>query len=252
MKNETGPIRLWLSAQRTLYLGPGFAAQWHRHHAGKICIALEDVLRWRSSDQRCEGEACFVPAHVDHEIEAVSRAAVLYFDADGADYEHACRSYGERLCTLVVANKHTWSELLYQGGDDDVIRRACDELIRVEHRISTERDPRIIAVLALIDQRLHEPVRVEELASEVGASRSWLTHRFSREMGTPLRRYVAWRRLRRALELALQGASLTEAAHRAGFADGAHFSRTYRATFGMAPQWLFELRDRIDVRFAER
>jgi len=34
---------------------------------------------------------------------------------------------------------------------------------------------------------------------------------------------------------ALEGASLTEAAHAAGFFDSAHFSRTFRQTFGFAP-----------------
>lgn len=31
------------------------------------------------------------------------------------------------------------------------------------------------------------------------------------------------------------GSSLTEAAHAAGFADSAHFSRTFRRMFGVAP-----------------
>jgi AraC family transcriptional regulator len=34
--------------------------------------------------------------------------------------------------------------------------------------------------------------------------------------------------------------SLTEAAHIAGFADSAHLSRTFRATFGVTPCLLFK------------
>ena len=48
----------------------------------------------------------------------------------------------------------------------------------------------------------------------------------------------------------MRGSSLTEAAHEAGFADSAHLSRTFRATFGIAPSFLFE-RGRLSVTFCE-
>ena len=41
-----------------------------------------------------------------------------------------------------------------------------------------------------------------------------------------------------AVERMADGASLTEAAHEAGFADSAHFSRTFRRMFGLAPSSL--------------
>ena len=54
-------------------------------------------------------------------------------------------------------------------------------------------------------------------------------------MGLPLRRWILWRRLRAALEHALAGKSMTQAAFDAGFADGAHFTRTCQQMFGLAP-----------------
>jgi AraC-like DNA-binding protein len=41
-----------------------------------------------------------------------------------------------------------------------------------------------------------------------------------------------------ALERLGRGVSLTTAAHAAGFADSAHFSRTFRAMLGIAPSAL--------------
>jgi len=43
-----------------------------------------------------------------------------------------------------------------------------------------------------------------------------------------------WLRLMRAVERFAAGASLTDAAHEAGFADSAHLSRTFRRMFGIA------------------
>ncbi|MFJ9547724.1 helix-turn-helix domain-containing protein [Streptomyces erythrochromogenes] len=42
-------------------------------------------------------------------------------------------------------------------------------------------------------------------------------------------------RLRAAMDAARGGANPTEAAHAAGFADGAHLTRTFRAMFGITP-----------------
>jgi AraC family transcriptional regulator len=50
--------------------------------------------------------------------------------------------------------------------------------------------------------------------------------------GLPFRTYLLWLRLTKAVGVFAGGRSLTEAAHEAGFADSAHFSRTFRRMFG--------------------
>ena len=51
-------------------------------------------------------------------------------------------------------------------------------------------------------------------------------------MGVPFRRYRAWCRMRAAIGIMLRGGNLTNAAHAAGFADQAHFTRDFRRIFG--------------------
>jgi AraC-like DNA-binding protein len=41
--------------------------------------------------------------------------------------------------------------------------------------------------------------------------------------------------MKRAVEATKRGANATEAAVEAGFSDGAHLSRTFKATFGLSP-----------------
>lgn len=113
-------------------------------------------------------------------------------------------------------------------------------------------DPRIARCLSTIRRHLDRPLRLAELATTVGVSQSWLAHHFTDAVGVPIRRYVLWQRLWRAMEAALNGGTLTQAAHQAGFSDSAHLSRTFRQTFGVTPSFLFEHGERLAVCFADR
>ncbi|WP_245237361.1 AraC family transcriptional regulator [Streptomyces iakyrus] len=95
--------------------------------------------------------------------------------------------------------------------------------------------PRLDRALRLGVQRAGGPPELSELAAAVGISPSRLGHLFADQLGIA---YPAWRRwmcLRRAVEAVRAGATLTDAAHDAGFADSSHLSRTCRAMFGLTP-----------------
>ena len=68
-------------------------------------------------------------------------------------------------------------------------------------------------------------------------SRAHLRALFVRDIGTSIPTYARWRRLLDALAT-FTGASATAAAHAAGFADLAHFSRTCRQMLGYSPTTL--------------
>jgi AraC-like DNA-binding protein len=79
--------------------------------------------------------------------------------------------------------------------------------------------------------------KLADAAATAGVSPTRLTHVFTREVGIPFRRFVLWTKLKRAVAASVDG-DLTTAAQRAGFADSAHLSRTFHATFGLSPSRL--------------
>jgi AraC-like DNA-binding protein len=60
----------------------------------------------------------------------------------------------------------------------------------------------------------------------------------------PVRPYIRWLRLQRAACELMDGATASMAAHRAGFADAAHMTRTFRYMLGTTPSDL-ALRNRL-------
>jgi AraC-like DNA-binding protein len=73
------------------------------------------------------------------------------------------------------------------------------------------------------------------VAAEAFLSPSRFRHLFVEQTGMALRPYILWRRFIRVWELVTAGASLSTAAHGAGFADAAHLTRTSRRMFGFPP-----------------
>lgn len=257
---STSLIRLYFWRHRFLMLGPGFDAGLHRHHAAQLCFSLHGSLRIRADpdEQWAESEAFYVEPDQPHEIAApTSSLAVLYLEAESTESKLLRRSLTSptgvaRLSTNARALADL-RRLNRDGGTLDEANAVCMSHIGVRALVANPVafDPRIAQCLTAIGERLNQPLRLATLASGLGVSESWLTHRFTKAVGLPIRRYVLWQRLRCAVELGLKGATLTDAAHAAGMSDSAHLSRTFRAMFGVAPSFLFEHRDQLAVTFED-
>jgi AraC-like DNA-binding protein len=87
-------------------------------------------------------------------------------------------------------------------------------------------------------------VRSAELESITGLTRYDLARQFRILLGTSPHRYLLMRRLEFARERMHADRPLVEVACDAGFADQAHFTRAFKAAFGLTPARYRVLRDR--------
>jgi AraC-like DNA-binding protein len=99
-------------------------------------------------------------------------------------------------------------------------------------------DERILRATEYIRAHLSGSVALDDVAAEVFLSPGRFRHLFVEQTGMGLRPYVLWRRFILAWDLLAQGQSISTAAHRAGFADAAHFTRTSNQMFGFPPSLL--------------
>lgn len=101
------------------------------------------------------------------------------------------------------------------------------------HVRAVEPDRRVRQMIKWASASLDGQVTLQKAAKVVGLSSGRASHLFVDEAGIPFRTYVLWLRLVRAVEAHSDGMSLTGAAQEAGFADSAHFSRTFKRMFGV-------------------
>lgn len=178
------------------------------------------------------GQVVVVPADCEHAVEATGPVIGICFDPERMPRVHAfARAQGRpsvldgklasRLVGLVRAHRASWER-------PDVLRGIADEA----HAMFAPAQPRI-------DRRVFDTaavIRNDDIRDHARhpISAAHLQALFARDIGTSMRTYRLWHRLLRALR-AFSTSDATSAAHAAGFADLAHFSRTCRRMLGYSP-----------------
>ena len=125
----------------------------------------------------------------------------------------------------------------YERRSDVASMRAgmLDVIDFAQRRARRRIDQRVCRAVDEMQARAADVSSVTQAAASSRLSSSRFQHLFTREVGVPFRRYRAWHRLRAAIREVTEGSNLTTAAHAAGFADQAHFTREFRRTFGAPP-----------------
>jgi len=83
---------------------------------------------------------------------------------------------------------------------------------------------------------------LSDLAQNLKLSYHRTSHLFTQAVGITVRTYQLWQKLYRANGPLTKGATLTEAAHAAGFVDSAHYSNAYFTAYGRSPRDAFKAR----------
>jgi len=98
------------------------------------------------------------------------------------------------------------------------------------------RDRMVGRALALLHARVAHPWTTEELAQEVGLSRSAFAERFTGLVGVPPMRYLAnWRLQLAAVRLRESAAATAQIASEVGYESDAAFNRAFKRAFGTTP-----------------
>lgn len=88
--------------------------------------------------------------------------------------------------------------------------------------------PIVSNALTFIDEHYKEYISVKNIANQLFASYSTLTHKFKKEMNISIYQYITKKRLAEAHKLIIEGKSYTFAAQNSGFSDYSCFYRLYK------------------------
>ena len=244
-------FQLYVWPQRLLLLGPAYASDRHRHHAAQITFGLDGPAIFETPQTGVhKADLLLIPPDIPHAHPAFGGAAMLFLEPESSDWAHFSGHAAGGLVALSFEGRLRSFARSAAAGDPAAAQMLVDHLPGQALTYNQSIDPVVSQACEEIRRRLNGPITSADLAKAVGRSPSRLAHRFRESTGVPVRRFILWRRLRAAAEIAMRGSNLTEAAHASGFADSAHLSRTFRSMFGIAPSFLLR-REQLDVTFLE-
>jgi AraC family transcriptional regulator len=241
-----GRIHSWQAGSLWIGQGRGRSA-WHAHHAHQVALALEGAFHFRTDKKApwTEYRAAIVPSHCPHEFELDgATVAQLFVEPES----RAGRALSRRFARDAVSalppavaepSARQLLEALRSNADGQAMtaraRAAVNALAGTDAGDVAAGDARVAQALEHIRRHIRSPLSLADAAAAATLSPSRFRHLFAEETGTSFRAYLLWLRINVAIDAAMAGASWTEAAHAAGFADSSHLSRTHRRMFGIEP-----------------
>jgi AraC family transcriptional regulator len=249
---QKAKVFLWRG--RALYIGMGIASTLHQHHALQIGISFGAPFRIRchAKDDYTSYSSFIAMPNQPHEIDALGTpAAFLWLEGESAMAYSIRQGFRGTQCIqqlpLQLVAKllpvlHAISKDAPECHDVAVIFHILAGANGNSEWIKPPIDPRVIKMTDLIKQGIasESDFLIQQMAEKLYLSPSRLRHLFQQQIGLSMQRYILWQRLLNALQSIASGDSLTQAAHRAGFADSAHLTRTYRMMFGHTPSEIFK------------
>lgn len=234
--SKTPTTFVWLFDTFTVSFGPLNEAPLHTHPIAQITLGIEAPLRIHGASGPIDAWAVFIPPEALHRSEPSNHAPLTVY----LDPAHAlARSLAGRGYREVTALDVPPEQRAALAGLSPAHRSCAEARVRFEsllacygNRASPSLDPRVTRALRLLRSDDGKQIGLAALAKAVGLSAERLRHLVREQVGMPFSRYRLWLRLGDAAETILAGASFTDAAHVAGFADSAHLARTFRQVFG--------------------
>ena len=220
----------------------------HSHYAIQIAFGSRPGLRFRTNDREewVEYGGALIPSRQPHTMDAsqLPSNAVMFVEPETREGRVLNERYlQEGIASMpehALAEGHPLFEA-WARGDEAEMKAVCHRVIGAltgNVQPAEASDERILRAIAYINAHLDGKLTLEEIAAEAFLSPGRFRHLFVEQTGMGLRPYILWRRFLRVWELAMQGESMSAAAHAAGFADAAHLSRTGRRMFGFPPSAL--------------
>jgi AraC family transcriptional regulator len=244
--SATGRILFWRGG--SLWIGlAGEATGLHAHHAVQIALPFPRgrVRLQDSAGTWTSYSAAIVAAHEPHAFEARGQlVAQVFVDPESRPGRSLQRRYRKdgivALQSATIARNIADLAAFYKAraSDTALIEGARAIISSLSGAIAepvTPTDERIERAAQLVREQIEDSLPLGRIASAVHLSPDRFRHLFVAETGVTFRAYVLWLRLERSLTTYISGRSLTDAAVTGGFADSAHFSRTFRKMFGIAP-----------------
>jgi AraC-like DNA-binding protein len=243
-------MRVWdLGPGRLMVAGTFSDLAVHHHPAVQITIGGQGSLTLtQDGDAHDVCRLVVVASGARHAVRSDSRSAALtlYFGLQtwqGIALNRLTRDRGQHRGIWIVADGKRLGEAtaasLAANGPHAAAEFLVDELCGMEDRCSSgprSVHPQLRQAIEVVSSRVPDHIDVASVAGAVALSPDYLGRLCKQQTGVSFSATIRWERLVTAVGHLIDGLSVTDAAHLAGFADGSHANRVCWEMTGAAPR----------------
>lgn len=241
-------MRVWeLGPGRLMVAGAFSDLALHHHPAVQVTLGAEGPLTvTRAAGQRNVCRLVAVGSGVRHAVrsDTASAALTLYFGLQtpqGTALNTLSRNHGRPPGIWIVDDGQELAEATVASLEAHGPRAAADFL--VDELCGKQDRPRYVhpqlrQAIEVVSSRVPDHLDVAAVADAVALSPDYLGRLCKQQTGVSLSATIRWARLVTAMGHLIEGRSVTDAAHLAGFADGSHANRVCWEMTGSAPREL--------------
>jgi AraC-like DNA-binding protein len=232
----------------------------HHHPAVQVTVGARGPL-----DVTCDGDTqdvsrlVVIASGARHAVrsDSDSGALTLYLGlqtTQGVTLNTLSSNHGQHPGIWIVENGQNLAEATATALDQDGPRAAAEHLVDGLCEMGDRRSdgprpvhPQLRQAIEVVSSRMPDHIDVTSVAGEVALSPDYLGRLCKQQTGVSFSATIRWERLVTAVGYLLDGYSVTDAAHLAGFADGSHANKVCWEMTGATPRELAEAVRHLDL-----
>jgi AraC-like DNA-binding protein len=247
-------MQVWELGPGRLMVAGGFSdLALHHHPAVQVTVGGRGPL-----DVTCDGDThdmgrlVVIASGARHAVrsDSDSEALTLYLGLQtpqGVALNTLSSNHGQHPGIWIVKDGQHLAEATAAAVDQDGPRAAAEHLVDGLCEMGDRRSdgprpvhPQLRQAIEVVSSRMPDRIDVTSVAGEVALSPDYLGRLCKQQTGVSFSATIRWERLVTAVSYLLDGYSVTDAAHLAGFADGSHANKVCWEMTGATPRELAE------------
>jgi AraC-like DNA-binding protein len=243
MKRKLNENKIAFSEIGGIYIGKDLQTDFHKHYAVMIVFSLDKPFKLACENQTKSFDACIIQPNVIRKfisdknseiafvyIEPYTELGLKLLDLQKGIIPLNSADFKPFLETLQTWQNKTGNE---ESFTTNFLNKLVNQIIFIEKIMPSSLDDRILKGIKEVNQ--DGTKNQKQIAGSVGLSVSRFAFLFKKSTGITFKQYVLHTKLVKSVKSILFEDNLTQVAHQGGFADQAHFTRTYLKTFGILP-----------------
>jgi AraC-like DNA-binding protein len=225
-----------------IFIGKNIQSDFHKHHFISIHLSFGETFEITKKGESPQFlNAIIIQKDISYRLNCIDYVIFIHIDPyseiglDLTQKNNKLQELNIDLFSEAIIDIKSWFEST--ENDEKTTKEIINNVSKIARTTNPEKrtiDQRIKQSMQIIKDSNEEKISIKQIAKSVNLSTSHFARLFKKETGIAFRKFVLHHKLVKSL-MAMKEKNLTESSFVGGFSDQAHFTRTFKHSFGIKP-----------------